>query len=63
MQQEIDEALELAAGRRLSNTLGIGQRASVNRGDVESTRRLLLLFLESLDADITVAELREHLDA
>jgi len=63
MEQEIQDALELAAGRRLNRSGMIGERQAVNRGDVESTRKLLLLFLESLDVDLTVGELREYLDA
>lgn len=62
MAPDIQEALELVAGRRLPTGYAIGARASVSRGDVENTRKLLLLFLESLDADLSVGELREHLD-
>lgn len=63
MEQEIQDALELAAGRRLNRSGMIGERQTVNQGDVKSTRTLLLLFLESIDPELTVGELREYLDA
>lgn len=61
MEDEILEALELAAGLRLKGDFG--SRRTVSRHDVAATRRQIILFLESLDAELTVAELREYLDA
>nr|CAD6410850.1 hypothetical protein REQ54_00800 [Rhizobium sp. Q54]CAD6412767.1 hypothetical protein REQ54_01060 [Rhizobium sp. Q54] len=61
MQADVEEALELAAGGRLP-TGGFSPRRTVNRGDVAVTRKTILLFLENLDPEMTVAELREHLD-
>lgn len=63
MEPEIEEALELAAGSRLKTGGFIDRRANVNRHDTEITRKTILLFLESLDPELTVSELREHLDA
>lgn len=61
--EAIEDALDLAAGSRL-RTLGgsIDDRRTASRSDVAITRKTILLFLESLDADMTVAELREYLD-
>lgn len=61
MSPEIYEALELAAGIRLKS--GITERTTVSPYDTAATRRAILLFLESLDSELTVAELREELDA
>ncbi len=60
MSPEIYEALELAAGIRLKS--GIMARQTVSEHDTAATRKIILLFLESLDAELTVAELREGLD-
>ena len=57
---EIDDALELAAGMRLRS--GIDTNRSASEGDIAVTRKQILLFLESLDADLTVGEIREHLE-
>lgn len=62
MQAEVEEALELAAGGRLPTGGFVADRRTVNRGDVAVTRKTILLFLENLDPEMTVAELREHLD-
>ncbi len=61
--EAIEEALDLAAGSRIRSGGGyIGDRRTASRYDVSITRKTILLFLESLDADMTVAELREYLD-
>ena len=60
MEQDVQEALELVAGTRLKG--GDGTRTTVNKHDVSIMRKMILLFLESLDEDMTVAELREYLD-
>ncbi len=57
---EIDDALELAAGMRLRS--GIDADRSASKGDIAVTRKQILLFLESLDADLTVGEIREYLE-
>lgn len=57
---EIEEALELAAGMRLRS--GIDAARTVSKSDLAATRKQILLFLESLDADLTVGEIREHLE-
>ncbi|KQV27566.1 hypothetical protein ASC97_04080 [Rhizobium sp. Root1203] len=62
METEIEEALALAAGGRIPTGGFIAERRTVSRGDVAVTRKTLLLFLENLDPDLTVAELRECLD-
>ncbi|MBZ7921654.1 hypothetical protein LAC81_07650 [Ensifer adhaerens] len=61
MNEDIEEALELAAGLRIPCGLDDGRRTA-SRRDVTVTRKTILLFLESLDAELTVAELRERLD-
>ena len=61
--EAIEDALDLAAGSRLRTSGGyLDDRRTANRHDVAITRKIILLFLESLDADMTVAELREYLD-
>lgn len=60
MENDIEEALELAAGTRLKS--GVLARTTVSHHDVAVTRKVILLFLECLDAELTVAELRECLD-
>ncbi len=61
MSEEIEEALELAAGMRLRSEMSAHQ--SVSRRDTAVTRKQILLFLESLDADMTVGEIREQLES
>lgn len=56
MLQEVNDALELIAKPRNSS------RTTANRGDIELARKTLLLFLENIDVDMTVGDLREHLD-
>ena len=58
--EEIEDALDLAAGMRLKS--GISERQTASRHDVSVTRKMILLFLESLDTDLTVGELRERLE-
>lgn len=60
MSPEVFEALELAAGIRLKS--GITARTTVSEHDTAVTRKVILLFLESLDPEVTVSELREELD-
>lgn len=60
MDDEIQEALELAAGIRLK-TGSFGDPRAPTPHDVAATRRVVSLFLEGLDADLTVSELRHHL--
>lgn len=62
MEDEVLEALELAAGGRLETGGYIDKRRTVNKHDVDVTRKTILLFLESLDPEMTVSELRHHLD-
>lgn len=57
---EIEEALEVAAGTRVGSEI-FSHRTPSSR-DTSVTRKMILLFLESLDAELTVGELREHLD-
>jgi hypothetical protein len=58
--EEVESALELAAGMRLRS--GIDAARTASKGDIAVTRKQILLFLESLDADLTVGEIREHLE-
>lgn len=58
---EISDALELVAGTRLRSGC-IGDRRTASVHDVSVMRKTILLFLESLDPELTVAELREYLD-
>jgi hypothetical protein len=60
MEAEILEALEVASGSRIESRSGA--RQTVNKHDVSITRKTILLFLESLDPEMTVSELRHHLD-
>lgn len=62
MPHEVQEALELAAGGRIPTGGYNDDRRTANRRDITITRRTILLFLESLSPEMTVAELREHLD-
>lgn len=57
---DLDDALELAAGMRLRS--GLDARKTVSEGDIAVTRKQILLFLENLDADLTVGEIREYLE-
>ena len=57
---DLESALELAAGLRLKSDSR--SRQTVGRYDTAITRKTILLFLESLDPELTVAELREQLD-
>ena len=59
MENEIAEALEVAAGARLKSQYG--EPTTPTQHDVSATRRVVSLFLESLDPDLTVSELRHHL--
>lgn len=60
METDVEEALEVAAGLRLKSESF--SRQTPGHHDVAVTRKTILLFLESLDAELTVGELREHLD-
>ena len=60
MEDEIQDALEVAAGTRLKAG-GLGDPRTPTPHDVAATRRVVSLFLESLDPDLTVSELRLHL--
>jgi hypothetical protein len=60
--EDIIDALEIAAGSRIPSGSDIRRRRTVSGGDVSITRRTILLFLENLDPEMTVAELREHLE-
>lgn len=55
------EALEVAAGSELKS--GAFERQTVNDAQVQRVRRLVVRFLENVDDDLTVLELREGLDA
>jgi hypothetical protein len=57
---DIAEALDLAAGSRISHDILKQRTASPN--DVAVTRKTILLFLGELDPSLTVGELREVLD-
>lgn len=60
---DVMEALEVAAGIRLpGGNDSIGARTTPNARDIHITKRVIILFLESLDSELTVAELREALD-
>ncbi|KAA0686022.1 hypothetical protein DTW90_34620 [Neorhizobium sp. P12A] len=63
MEVDVHEALELASGSRLKiGGAGLNGRTTVNHHEISITRKTILLFLESLDPEMTVAELRDHLD-
>jgi len=59
MEDEILEALEVAAGTRLKQERGNPTTPTLH--DLAATRRVIGLFLESLDPELTVSELRHHL--
>jgi hypothetical protein len=58
MESEILEAFEVVSGSRIESRCGA--RQTVNKHDVSITRKTILLFLESLDPKMTVAELRHR---
>lgn len=60
MDAEIEDALDLVAGTRLRS--GVSDRQTASAHDVAVMRKIILLFLESLDAELTVGELRERLE-
>jgi len=60
MEDDIKDALEVAAGTRLKSG-GLGDPRTPTAHDLAATRRVVRLFLESLDADLTVSELRQFL--
>ncbi|GCA49278.1 hypothetical protein KGO5_01721 [Sinorhizobium sp. KGO-5] len=55
------EALEVAAGSELS--CGSFERRTASDAQVARVRRLIVRFLENVDDDLTVLDLREGLDA
>lgn len=57
---DVQDALELAAGTRIRS--GMDRPQSASAGDVAVTRKQILLFLESLEPDMTVGEIREELE-
>lgn len=59
VDEQIDGALELAAGSRLKG--GYGQRQTPTQQDVAHVRRAVSLFLECLDPELTVSELLAHM--
>ena len=59
MEDEIQEALEAAASPRIKSEMGSPQTPTA--ADVRTVRRTVSLFLESLDPELTVSELRHHL--
>jgi len=61
MEDEIQEALEAAAGPRLKTGWDMDAPRTATEADVRAVRRTVALFLESLDPDLTVSELRRHL--
>ncbi|WP_144340202.1 hypothetical protein [Sinorhizobium sp. BJ1] len=60
-ENTLAEALEVAAGSELS--YGSFERRTVSDGHVARVRRLIVRFLENVDDDLTVVDLREGLDA
>jgi len=62
LEEQVSDALDLASGSRIRTGGFIGHRTTVSKGDVAITRKTILLFLEHLDPETTVAELRECLD-
>lgn len=59
MEDDIRDALEAAASPRIKSQMGSPQTPSEH--DVRSVRHTISLFLESLDPELTVSELRHHL--
>jgi hypothetical protein len=57
---DIRDALEIAAGTRLRS--GISERTTPSDGDMRITARVILLFLENLDDELSVSELRRALE-
>ncbi|RVK75447.1 hypothetical protein CN154_15195 [Sinorhizobium meliloti] len=55
------EALEVAAGSELS--YGSFERRTVSDAHLARVRRLIVRFLENVDDDLSVIDLREGLDA
>lgn len=62
MEEDVQEALELAAGSRKKVGMFSDHHATPSRSDVAVTRKTILLFLESIDPMMTVGDLRYHLD-
>lgn len=61
MEEEIIDALESTAGNR-KNHGRIGDPAVPDKQDITDWRNRLMRFLEELDADITVGEIRSVLE-
>lgn len=61
MDDEIQEALEAAAGPRMKTGWDMDAPRTATDADVRAVRRTISLFLESLDPELTVSELRHHL--
>ncbi|NTG94220.1 hypothetical protein G6L92_15755 [Agrobacterium rhizogenes] len=59
--QEIFDALEATTGGRKQGALW-NARANASRNDILNHRDSLLRFLEEIDGDISVADLREALE-
>lgn len=62
LREDIAEALEIAAGTRIPSGSDMRSRRTASGGDVSITRKTILLFLENLDPEMTVAELRDSLE-
>lgn len=59
---EIEEALEAAASPSQNRSFGVGGRTTVNRHDIATMAKKIMLFLEPLDAAMTVGEIRDYLN-
>jgi hypothetical protein len=60
MVGELMEALEVAAGSELKS--GAFERRTVSNAHVDRVRRLVMRFLENIDDDLTVRDIREGLE-
>lgn len=62
MEQEIQEALELAAGQRIGGGKAVFERQNASKNDIAITKRQIMLFLEAVPGELSVAEVIYVLD-
>ena len=59
---QVKEALEISAGYRLAGG-GISEKQNASARAITVARRVIVRFLENLDEDTTVVEIREALES
>lgn len=60
--EAIEEALENCVNMRRNRSHRLSENPNVDRHDVTITRKQILRFLESLDDDLSVMDLRQALE-